>query len=304
MQNQQQGLTLIELIIAIALGMVLMLSATQIFLSSYRVYTSNQELSEVQEIGRFALRSITKDIRNAGYKGACLSQPRNHVKDNENALWSLDEGAILGWLADDVPDFIPDEVSSAGVFVQFAGGGVADFEGKDSNTVNTQELSWQTTSLASPVAKNEVGIIADGIGCDVFYNMSDSSASIRKDAALGAAHGREWTHEYNRRFEVLKIYGVAYYLAEYQGMPALYRASVDYDLNVIEEQSYVLAPNVRSLHIAYGLNESGAVGEYVEADAVDNWGQVISTKVSLGIEVASGLQREFTIIVGLRNRLP
>lgn len=62
----QRGLTLVELMIALALGVLLTLAALQLFSTNQRGFQLQQALSTLQEDGQMAIRYITADIRNAG----------------------------------------------------------------------------------------------------------------------------------------------------------------------------------------------------------------------------------------------
>jgi len=65
----QLGLTLIELMISIAIGLVVVGAVTYLYLGSRGAYRGNAGLAQVQEAGRFALDAITRDIRRAGALG-------------------------------------------------------------------------------------------------------------------------------------------------------------------------------------------------------------------------------------------
>lgn len=67
----QQGLSLIELMISITLGLLLMAGVVQMFISSKTVYVVQKGMSGVQETGRLAMEFISRDLRMAGYMG-CL----------------------------------------------------------------------------------------------------------------------------------------------------------------------------------------------------------------------------------------
>lgn len=68
---KQLGLSLVELMISITLGLVLMTGVVQMFLSSKVVFSNQQALSRVQETGRLAIDFIARDVRMAAYYG-CL----------------------------------------------------------------------------------------------------------------------------------------------------------------------------------------------------------------------------------------
>ena len=66
--NKQQGMTLIEIMIALAIGAFLLGGVIKIFLGSTQSYRMLENLSRLQENGRFALEFMDRDIRQAGYR--------------------------------------------------------------------------------------------------------------------------------------------------------------------------------------------------------------------------------------------
>lgn len=68
-QRTQRGLTLIELMISIAIGLVVVGAVTYVYVGSKGAYRGNESVARIQEAGRFALDSITRDIRRAGALG-------------------------------------------------------------------------------------------------------------------------------------------------------------------------------------------------------------------------------------------
>jgi type IV pilus assembly protein PilW len=65
----QRGLTLIELMISIAIGLVVVGAVTYMYVGSKGAYRGNESAARIQEAGRFALDSITRDIRRTGALG-------------------------------------------------------------------------------------------------------------------------------------------------------------------------------------------------------------------------------------------
>jgi type IV pilus assembly protein PilW len=64
-----RGLTLIELMVAMAIGAFLMIGAVTVFTQSRTTFRINQSISRLQENARFALATIEPDIRMAGFYG-------------------------------------------------------------------------------------------------------------------------------------------------------------------------------------------------------------------------------------------
>lgn len=65
---RQLGLSLVELLVALALAMLLIAGFLQIFMSVRSTYAAIEALARVQENGRFALDVLTQHARQAGYR--------------------------------------------------------------------------------------------------------------------------------------------------------------------------------------------------------------------------------------------
>lgn len=92
----QTGLSLIEIMIALLIGAFLVGGVLQIFISSKQSYWMQQNLSRLQENGRFAMGFLAKDIRMAGYWG-CLSPSSTNIdvagtNDNTDTGDGIDDG--------------------------------------------------------------------------------------------------------------------------------------------------------------------------------------------------------------------
>ena len=63
----QSGFTLIEMMIALTLGLVIMLVIGTVFVSSSQTFRAQDDNARIQESGRFALEIIGRSIKQAGY---------------------------------------------------------------------------------------------------------------------------------------------------------------------------------------------------------------------------------------------
>tara|TARA_R110001592_G_scaffold363300_1_gene683479 strand:- start:63991 stop:64791 length:801 start_codon:yes stop_codon:yes gene_type:complete len=68
--HRQRGLSLIELMIAMVLGLLLIAGALQMMLTSQTIHQTTDTLSRIQENGRFALSFLTKSTRMGGYNSS------------------------------------------------------------------------------------------------------------------------------------------------------------------------------------------------------------------------------------------
>ena len=78
MSSPRSGFGLIELMVALALGMLVVLGMTQLFASSREAYLGQQSSAMLQEDARFVLSKLAREIRMAGMLG-CLSA--DHIVD-------------------------------------------------------------------------------------------------------------------------------------------------------------------------------------------------------------------------------
>src|SRR5712671_7390418 len=91
----QRGFSLIELMIAMVLSLVLLAGTLVVFSSGKAAYINIDQLSKVQENGRYALDQILRDIRSAGYSGCVKSTTRTPSISTLNSAtampWAFDQ---------------------------------------------------------------------------------------------------------------------------------------------------------------------------------------------------------------------
>jgi len=80
----QKGLTLIELMIAIVVGLILVAGVIQVFVANKQTYRITDAQSRLQDNARFALEILTRDIRSAGFSG-CRSIEKMNLKQIANS---------------------------------------------------------------------------------------------------------------------------------------------------------------------------------------------------------------------------
>lgn len=67
------GFTLVELMVALTIGLIILAGVSTLFVNSRQTYTTQDRLARLQENARFAMQFIIKDLRMAGYFG-CLDE--------------------------------------------------------------------------------------------------------------------------------------------------------------------------------------------------------------------------------------
>ncbi len=101
--QRQHGISLVEIMIAITLGLVLMTGVIQFFIGNKQAYKMQQSINGLQENGRYALRQITDSLRMAdhwgGVDGADINgSPIVTGTGGCDAAWILNIGeGLLGY---------------------------------------------------------------------------------------------------------------------------------------------------------------------------------------------------------------
>jgi len=67
LRKQQAGLTIVELMVSMTLGLLLTIAIAQIFLGTRQTYASQDENARMQETARFALQLIERELRMSGF---------------------------------------------------------------------------------------------------------------------------------------------------------------------------------------------------------------------------------------------
>ncbi len=70
---RQAGFSLIELMVAIVLGLVLMTGVINVYLDSKRNYSYEDEQARLQENGRFALNFLKRELQHVGFFGGVIT---------------------------------------------------------------------------------------------------------------------------------------------------------------------------------------------------------------------------------------
>lgn len=307
--KRQGGLSLIELMIAMALGLILTLGVVEIFLGSNKTYRLTDSIAKLQENLRFSLSTFSYDGRMAGHAGCMVGQPTNHVDTSSSSALDLiyNNSAIVGWgysgtgLGDayTVTDFTPgnsgwsngtsDAVPSA------LSGEV--IPGTDILVLNTSDITnVEISGNASGSALNTVGktdikkgtiisvIAGDCSGGDLFQNTSEATdSSVTRDG--GGSPGNTSSEDlgiYDSDASVYTFRSTAYYIgAGTDGEPSLFRERLD--AGDTGSGAVELLSGVENMQVLYGV-ANGAdkqASQYVPSSDVSDWNQVVSFRVAL-----------------------
>ena len=138
--NKQQGFTLIEMMIALALGLVISAAAVMLFLTGQRGHALQQGMSNVQENGNFGLNYITRDIRASNLNNS-TALINNEVKysgivftSSANGVSKTEGGVSV--IYSNLPNTIVGATANAALLSR--SGGLTNVEGSSPGVVSDQ----------------------------------------------------------------------------------------------------------------------------------------------------------------------
>ena len=303
--SDQQGLSLVELLVALAVSSLLLLGVTSLFLSSRQTDTLGMELAKLQETGRQAIDFMARDIRMAGYQG-CMDPEtlRVNIIAQNPPTTDLFQTAFRGfevtntsWANGTEFDNQPIEnmalIGSDVIAIQKAS--TADVS--LTNQLNISNANVQLTGNPMGFQQDDIVIIADCETADMFRitNSPGTSGTVTLAHAQGTNIHNRLSALYDTSARVMAFESLVYFVADTgrvseQGLPirALYRQTDQMDFAganfVIEE----LIEGIDSMQVLYGERLNTGNMHFVTADNVTNMQDVESVK--LGVLVSSSSQ--------------
>jgi type IV pilus assembly protein PilW len=311
------GLSLIELMIALLLGVILTLGATQVYLGTSQTYRLTDAVAHGQENIRFASSMIQRDVRGAGGL-ACLQNAEDVVvKLGGTRVVPVGDG-VLGWEASGTglgdqytaKDTAASDASSwsegggAGVFPAAITGEV--IEGTDVLIVNSLQTSPVdvsssdsgkiTLSANSGLPQGQI-ILAVEDDCAAGELFQKTNGPNTKTITItggsltpgNAAATLDFT--YGAAARIARYDTVAYYIGiGTSGAPSLLRQRLD----TVSEPPQELVSGVESMQVLYGVSTGvfKRADIYTTADNVTNWENVVSIRVAFVVRSEDGVNSE------------
>jgi type IV pilus assembly protein PilW len=101
-RGREAGMTLVELMVALAIGSFLLLGALTVYLHGRASFQLNESISRLQENGRFALDAIEPDVRMAHYWGLTTrtSKVQGRATPADPVTLSVDSDCGVNWSVD------------------------------------------------------------------------------------------------------------------------------------------------------------------------------------------------------------
>ncbi|MBN8430341.1 PilW family protein [Microbulbifer salipaludis] len=306
--RSQKGISLVELMISITIGLILMTGVVQLFLSSRATFSTQQALARVQESGRMAMEFLSEDIRMAGYMG-CMSRNLNfhNTLNNANSL-QYDFGVAIEGLdnvgATPVAEYPVDILQGTDALVVRSAGGnsVGVTRNNDSAQLFVENTGVTATcdtgeDSYSGLCENDILVVSDCSKARVFQatNLQENSGGVEVNVVHSGASAvpgnaeTSWGGSSNPEetfgadSEIIKMNTSIYYVADgTTGTPSLWR-----QINGGTAQE--LLTGVQDMQLTYGRDTSGdgIPDSYVDASALTTpaaWETVSSVRVQLLIQ--------------------
>jgi len=313
---------MVELMVAITIGLILTAGIIQIFVNSKQTYRIEDAMARVQESGRMALDSMANDIRMSNYWG-CQANLANTTNDLNNAnagyIDFKGRGGIQGTgdsnsanppntitlrSADSSPGLTPQPNATATTFNQ-----------------NTAAALRVTSNMPRT---NDILLVSDCSGGDFFQvtgTAVDALGGFDINHAVGGTSpgnsAAAFAKVYQGDASIFYAHEITYYIATtgansgqrtFDGQPALWRSVNGADQELVDD--------VTDLRILYGedTNSDRSIDRYVTATVLNttNYNNVYSVKIKITVQtpaantsltVGQRAQHDFWTTVAIRNRV-
>ena len=295
----RRGFSLIELMVAITLGLLLTAGLVQLFSSTKVTFNTNDALARVQENGRFALELLKRELREAGTLGFCGGQApiTNHL--NTGCSGGIDDFfnpdfAVVGWeyggtglgqpftLPEDLdpsavdPNEWDSNANSVDLPSQLSGQVVL---GSDVLVIrNLVVVDRFTADPASPhdpdeditlttnsnIAEDTILFITDCSSADLFQNTAgptESELSSSGGSCPGPGNDSvDWSTTYNDSMQTFTVEQVAYYIGvNAAGEPGLYRWNMT--RGTANAQAEEIIEGAENMQVLYGYSRAAPFGD-------------------------------------------
>ena len=304
-RHAQIGLGLVELMIALTIGLLMMAAVSSVFVTSKTMYTTQDSLARLQENARFALQVMMRDIRMAGYYGCSddVGTVSNRLNGGGSAAnWLAFGDAIEGSEAQSVlyPSSttlsIPGQVGGSDAFS-------LRYLDPSSTVPVVQEMPQQSASMKvdsrSDLTEGDIVMITDCNNADLFQITNFNTAGGFDHVVHNTGGGwpgndstdnpHKLSKSYGADARIMKFVSVRYYVAtKANGERALFRQALAATGGAAAPIAQELAEGVEDMRVLYGVDTDGdrSPDRYLKAgvadlDTADEWANVVSLRVGL-----------------------
>lgn len=335
--TRQLGISMVEILIALVISLFLLGGIVQVYIGNKASYTFTDAIGRIQENGRFAMDTLTQDLRMAGFWGCATFDP----DDPANITNNLDpngpgyDPALYDFILQGMIEGTENDGLNGSDSVTLRGSKPMQVNVHPPYNVSTSAMLHVTAN--DSVQPGDIVMVSNCRGADIFQVTNTTNSTDANQNALvhntgtgepgnynpsncqgGNAHCLSQT--YGSDAGLFEMQTVTYSIAAgASGEPALWRSENGINLELIE--------GIEQMQVLYGLDTDNDKfpNQYVISTAVPDMFDVISVRVMLLVrsdtdfiaEANQGytfnsnnitaadrrLRQVFTTTIALRNRV-
>ncbi|HHW4679117.1 MAG TPA: PilW family protein [Xylella sp.] len=308
LQRVQRGFNLIELMITLLLGLLVVLAAISMFISSRRLYTTTENMSRLQESARVAFELMARDLREAGGNACDNNLPVANVLKNANTDWMRNwDIPLIGVDGATLTDGVP---GTDAIRILFAGGSGGTVVAHDpvakTMTLDRAVPDVRTNAIMMVCDPQQLSIFQAGTvsGVTVSYGNGALNACTQFGRLPSVCSANPSNYQHQANSIITELRAVEWSVRKNgQGGTSLYQ-QINGPNGVVSLGE--VAESISAMQITYLLK--GAT-DYVRASAVSQWKDVIAVRVVLTIQTTDKVgvdnkvvTRTLTSVISLRNR--
>lgn len=307
-RSHAQGFTLVEMLVALVLGLVLVSGALNMVVSNRNIVKLTENVMRVQENARTAFEMMTRDLREAGQIPCGIPDTPNSVKQIGNVIRSPKTSSSIPWWADwsagtlrgftgsaDTTDMVAFGTTNnkrvsgtAAIVAMQAGGGDQVIVTHTTPVATSFEITLQAVS---GLGANDV-VVACDMNAATIFQLGTVSTSLKSidytpsftqyncSGNLGAQTPANCvtttTKEFSPNGFVAPLKATFWYIGYNDGLQkSLYRTYLKKqdDGTIVAEPQEVL-PGVKDLQIQYLTVDTGTsvkASAWVDAGSITDW---------------------------------
>lgn len=292
------GFSLVELMVALAIGLIILAGVSTLFVSSKQTYTTQDRLARLQENARFAMQFIIKDLRMAGYYGCISDITPDSVNStlNNSSDFAFNAQIPLEGLKNATGPWQPSGFATVPAGIKAGTDAIAIRMGDPNDNIYLNQEMPNTSAVlkVNNIAALSVGdiiMISDCTSADIMQISQLNSTDPHIVHNAGAATPGNSTQQLSKAYspstapdgtKVLKFVTRRYFIADgASGNPALFRQD---NAGAAAE----LVEGIESLKILYGKDSDsdGIPNQYFKAGdaglvSATDWSQIRTVRIGL-----------------------
>ena len=261
--KRSSGFSLLELLVAIALGLVVVATVLQGFAASSMAAGTNAAASEAETNGRYALEVLKRELRHAALSRLVWDETQTVMASA--TLPSKDHGCGPGFVTR-----ADSGISGANDINPHSGSCLKS--GADRSWVRGDILTLRRTALQQATSYD--------VGAPYVRASYGQAQIFAGEATTVPPDAPEPNFDFRLVSDVYYINAFTHAATETPLVPALYRLTLSQGADPVMRPELV-ASNVENLQLQYGVTDSGGNTRYYNADAVPRWADVKIVRIWL-----------------------